>query len=84
MVFGVKILVKIFAYLREECGFEETEMEVKGRTLDEVSREIIRQYPCLLDYDDNLLIALNRNFVPMDTVVKDGDEVALFPPVSGG
>lgn len=32
----------------------------------------------------NLRAAVNLNLVPLDTTVKDGDEVAFFPPVTGG
>lgn len=31
-----------------------------------------------------LLAAVNQSIVPMDAELKDGDEVAFFPPVTGG
>ncbi|PSJ37519.1 molybdopterin synthase sulfur carrier subunit [Zobellella taiwanensis] len=34
--------------------------------------------------DDRLLAAVNHNIVPLDTAIKAGDEVAFFPPVTGG
>jgi len=33
---------------------------------------------------DKLLVAINQEMSPWDTPVKDGDEVAFFPPVTGG
>ncbi|NRA82729.1 MAG: molybdopterin synthase sulfur carrier subunit [Gammaproteobacteria bacterium] len=33
---------------------------------------------------DKLLVAVNQEMSPWDTVIKDGDEVAFFPPVTGG
>ncbi len=33
---------------------------------------------------ENLLVAINQNMVPMSSEVKAGDEVAFFPPVTGG
>lgn len=33
---------------------------------------------------DQVLVAVNGAFVPLETVVVEGDEVAFFPPVSGG
>ncbi|MSP28108.1 MAG: MoaD/ThiS family protein [Methylococcales bacterium] len=32
----------------------------------------------------NVLVAVNMDYVTLDTIVKDGDEVAFFPPVTGG
>ncbi|MDX7820376.1 molybdopterin synthase sulfur carrier subunit [Aeromonas caviae] len=31
-----------------------------------------------------LLVAVNQTLVPLDTPLHDGDEVAFFPPVTGG
>ena len=33
---------------------------------------------------DNALVALNKQYADMEDVVEDGDEVAFFPPVTGG
>jgi len=33
---------------------------------------------------DKLLVAVNQEMSPWDTIIKDGDEVAFFPPVTGG
>jgi molybdopterin synthase sulfur carrier subunit len=33
---------------------------------------------------DNLLMAINQDYVQADANVEDGDEVAFFPPVTGG
>ncbi len=33
---------------------------------------------------DNILSAINMEYVKADARVKDGDEVAFFPPVTGG
>jgi molybdopterin converting factor small subunit len=33
---------------------------------------------------DQVLVAVNGVFVPLETVVREGDDAAFFPPVSGG
>ena len=35
-------------------------------------------------YQDNLLVSVNQAMVKMDHELADGDEVAFFPPVTGG
>lgn len=37
-----------------------------------------------MDLPDNTLCAINMEYVSLDSVVTDGDEVAFFPPVTGG
>lgn len=32
----------------------------------------------------NLLVAINQEMASLDAVIKDGDEIAFFPPVTGG
>lgn len=35
-------------------------------------------------FPDDVLVALNQEYTDADAVVNDGDEVAFFPPVTGG
>ncbi len=41
---------------------------------------------CALDMEipDNVRVAINQEYADTDTPVKDQDEVAFFPPVTGG
>ena len=41
-------------------------------------------HPGLFEGAGRLVVAVNGEYVPMDHVLADGDEVALIPPVSGG
>ena len=34
--------------------------------------------------DDNLMAALNEDYVPLTAAISDGDEIAFFPPMTGG
>ena len=40
--------------------------------------------PRLADYDSSLFYSVNAEYVPPDYALRDGDEVAFIPPVSGG
>jgi molybdopterin converting factor small subunit len=45
---------------------------------------IAREFPALETYRSSVLLALNSEFARPGSIVRDGDEVAFFPPVSGG
>ncbi len=76
----MRVAVRLFAGLRELAGTRATEIELpEGSTATQV-------WPALElgDEPPGLLLAVNRSYAPRDTVLADGDEVALIPPVSGG
>ena len=75
------ITVKFFASLRESLGISEANLNPKDvKTVADVwslATESVEMPP-------NTLIAINMDYVAPDQEVNDGDEVAFFPPVSGG
>jgi molybdopterin synthase catalytic subunit len=76
----MRIAVKLFAVLRERAGARSLELELPdGACVDDVwpALELGEEPP-------GLLLAVNRAYVGRDTLLSDGDEVALIPPVSGG
>ncbi len=77
----MSIKVKIFASLAEKVGLRETTCQFQedltvGRVWELISDGS--------DMPQNVLTAVNYEYVKPDTVVSDGDEVGFFPPVSGG
>lgn len=42
------------------------------------------QFPRLAEYRTSVLCSVNSEFARPDTPIRDGDEIAFFPPVSGG
>jgi MoaE-MoaD fusion protein len=76
----VKVVVKLFAALRERAGTGERHLELEnGATAGDVWG--------LLELGDEpagLLYAVNKEYAERDRALADGDEVALIPPVSGG
>ncbi len=75
----------LFAGLREMVGEKELDIELpEGSSLDELMRELERVHAALVRYRGRLVISLNAEKAPPGTLLADGDEVALLPPVSGG
>jgi molybdopterin synthase sulfur carrier subunit len=76
----MSITVRFFASLREKLGKDQDIIESKGITCaaDVWSRSAQIPLPV------NMLVAVNMEYARPDQLVRDGDEVAFFPPVTGG
>ncbi len=77
----MSIKVRYFASLKESVGRPEDELTfVNLLTVSDV-------WNCAnpeKSLPDNILAAVNMDYVELNHLVKDGDEVAFFPPVTGG
>lgn len=75
------IQVRYFASLRERIGRDSDEVEAADlRTVADVWGRSVPGEPL----PGNVLCAVNMEYAAPDTPVRDGDEVAFFPPVTGG
>jgi sulfur-carrier protein len=81
----MKIRVKFFAILRERAGCGAVEKELaEGSTVADLWRELRKDYAKLDVPGIRMLYAVNQNYVGVDQMLKDQDEVVFIPPVSGG
>ncbi len=79
------IRVKFFAALADLTGVREAELDAAScRDVASVYDRLAKDYPPLASRRKVVLFAVNSEFARPDSPVRDGDEVALFPPVSGG
>ena len=76
----MNITVKYFASLREQLGKSE-EMIILSESVPVAT---IWQNVSGSSETENILMAINMEYVKSDAIVKEGDEVAFFPPVTGG
>lgn len=80
----MKVHVRYFASIKEWTGLKEEDVEVPDTCTAEQLRRIIVIRHKKLEVEDTLLIAVNGTFVDHNKTLKESDDVALFPPVSGG
>lgn len=81
----MKIKVRLFARYRELVGNGETNLQLPpGTTVGAFKSQIDNHFPQLKNYSANLLVALNGEFADNSLILKEGDEIALLPPLSGG
>ncbi len=75
------INIQFFASLREQTG--QSQITLSYDTPQDVNT-VWTQATDNMDMPDNTLCAINMEYVKPDAIVNDGDEVAFFPPVTGG
>jgi molybdopterin synthase sulfur carrier subunit len=79
----MSIKVRYFASLREILGRSEESLEIGAQAITAAelwARVADKKKPL----PENVLTSINLEYVKPDAVVRDGDEVAFFPPVTGG
>jgi molybdopterin converting factor subunit 1 len=79
----LRVTIRCFAAVREALGTDVLTVDVApGTTVDELRRRLADGAPALLRVP--VAFAVNRDYARADTVLRDGDEVAFLPPISGG
>ena len=79
------IKVLYFASLREDIGRSGDEFELSSDQLSSMNIEQLwRLATQQTSFPDQILIAVNQEYKDQFALVSDGDEVAFFPPVTGG
>lgn len=81
----MQVTIRFFATLRDRAGVDRAEMELTGEsTVSALLDELAGRYPGLEPSLGSVLVAVNQEYAFPEESLNDGDEVALFPPVSGG
>lgn len=78
-----------FAWVRERIGKdgEQIELPAGAATVAGLLDALQARgdgYAAAFGERDRLRVAVNQTFAPLDAPVRAGDEVAIFPPVTGG
>lgn len=80
----MRVKVKLFSSFREIVGHNELELDFNGLTAAQLWEQLVTQFPELAKVGEAKVIAVNQEHSEPDAILKESDEVAFFPPVSGG
>lgn len=78
--------VLFFASLREQLGCEKLELSTSGISdVQSLLNTLVALHPIYENVlDKSILVAVNQEISTRDRALESGDEVAFFPPVTGG
>ncbi len=81
----MKITLLLFATLKSTIGKNRVSIELdQGATVKDLKAAVAAQYPATEPYLETVLVSVDREYAFDYTVLEDGAEVGMFPPVSGG
>ncbi|MBD2091677.1 molybdopterin converting factor subunit 1 [Microcoleus sp. FACHB-1515] len=81
----ITVTLKLFAAYQEAYQVPEMQLELPAdATVASVRDRLITEHPELAKWRDLTRFGVNLQFVEPETQLKNGDEVVLIPPVSGG
>jgi len=81
----MNVKVRLFARYREAAGHDRVDLELpEGGTAEAAWEAISHRFPILGPYRPFTLFAVHNDYVKADHPLREGDELCLFPPVSGG
>jgi molybdopterin synthase catalytic subunit len=81
----VQIAVKLFGAVREAVGEKELSVSLpEGARVRDLVALLARDHEVIDRFGDRLATSVNLEVAPRDAELRDGDEVALLPPVAGG
>jgi molybdopterin converting factor subunit 1 len=81
----MNIRVKLFAIVRERAGVSDLALDLAdAATVAGAVAALREQFPAAGEFLGRCAFAVNQSYVPQTTVLHEGDELAVIPPVSGG
>jgi MoaE-MoaD fusion protein len=79
-----EVTVLFFGAARDIVGLAEINLALQATNSASALEELLEKFPELRRFGRSLLFAVNQEYAQPDREIKDGDQLAVFPPVSGG
>ncbi len=81
----MQLIIRLFATLKDRAGAPQVTLDLpEGATVADMLSALTAAYPAVEASLPSLLVSVNREYADRGQILHPGDEVALFPPVSGG
>jgi len=81
----MRIKCLFFAGAKDIVGTNELQLELgPDSTSEQLSTQLLSSFPDLQDIWESCIFAVNLTYIDSPVPLKDGDEVAIIPPISGG
>ena len=83
------MVIKYFSWIKEHIGKSEEQIILPSHIINinqliNYLSEMDEKYNLLYEKKELIKIAVNKTYSSFDTNIKDSDEIAFFPPVTGG
>ena len=83
------MIIKYFSWIKEHVGKSEEQIELPDyinnvNELIDYLNELDKKYSLILEKKKLIKIAVNKTYSSFDTNISNNDEIAFFPPVTGG
>jgi MoaD family protein len=81
----MKVRAEFYSQLKEIVGAAMLEMELADNaTVMDLVQQLSSKYPRLRDFENSMLFGIGVNFVDKRRLLREGDVIAVMPPVQGG
>ncbi len=80
----MKVKILYFSQIKDRLNKNEEIIDFDGKTLEDLINVLSQTYPNAKDILNKSMFAVNENYEDRNYLLKEGDIVAIIPPVSGG
>ncbi len=81
----MKVKIALFSVYREAVGEKEIEIEIgDDAKIKDVVQLLVERYPSLRKLIEYAIFSINYEYADENSRIREGDTIAIFPPIGGG